>query len=60
MMFRSMPPDVVANKPFYFSIAAQCRSPDEYDYDYKFNEDECPYDGTPIFIGKVVNPAPSK
>jgi serpin B len=56
MMFRSMPPDVVADKPFYFTIASQCRG-SEYDYNYEVNEADCPYDRTPIFVGKVVDPS---
>ena len=55
---RSMSRTIVVDKPFYFSISAQCRGPEEdYYSEYEVNEIECPFDRTPIFVGKVVNPA---
>lgn len=58
MMFRSMPPDVVADRPFYFTIASSCRqsNPDSWPkYLYNVGHQNCAHDRTPIFVGKVVN-----
>ena len=56
--FCSMSRTLVVDKPFYFSISAQCRGP-EQDSEDEVNEIECPFDRTPIFVGKVVNPTQS-
>jgi serpin B len=56
MMFRSMPPDVVADRPFYFTIASDCRTSGENAFDReKVSDTACVHRGTPIFAGKVVD-----
>merc|ERR1711892_15185 len=50
--FRSlrMQQSVVIDRPFYFSISTRC-------YNNKLREDwKCPYENTPVFVGKIVNP----
>lgn len=59
MMFRSMPPEVVVNRPFYFSIESDCQTKRENKWAPRqpdIGDKNCPHDRTPIFIGKMVNP----
>lgn len=59
MMFRSMPPDVPFDKPFYFSIEANCREFKNKESKYESENTEyvkCPQQKTPLFIGRVVTP----
>jgi len=57
MMFRSMPPDVVADRPFYFSISSNCQlaGKDSFFEDVAVGDEGCIHRRTPIFIGKVVD-----
>lgn len=56
MMFRSMPPDVVADRPFYFTISSDCRMAGQNAFERESVSDAaCVHRGTPIFAGKVVD-----